>query len=372
VRYALSALLAAHGVAHLVGYVAPRKVTLLAGRVDVGEVGIRVVAVIWLLMAVAMMATAVGVAVQARWANAAVLPVVFVSLVLCLLELPAARIGLALNVVLVLWLVLHPTTGVGVMRWQQSNEDISGRLDASSHGPTGTFTFASINHLPPPVRRYFQRAIPEGHPLVAHASFIQEGQFRMGEGEDTWRPMHATQRFSVQEPGFVWDARIQAFPLVPVFVRDSYIKGEAGMVASMLGLYSVMNAPASSDLNAGALQRYLGEAMWFPTALLPSAGVTWETIDDRSARATLTDHGTSVSLEFHFNDADDVERVFTPARLREVKGAYVPTPWAVSCRDHAAVNGLRVPTYCEVSWQLETGQFTYWKGRVTPPTSSAP
>jgi hypothetical protein len=56
--------------------------------------------------------------------------------------------------------------------------------------------------------------------------------------------------------------------------------------------------------------------------------------------------------------------VFTPARLREVKGTYVPTPWTVACRDHAVLNGLRVPTYCEVSWQLETGQFTYWKGRL--------
>lgn len=363
-RYALSALLAVHGVAHLVGFVVPRKVTLLAGRVDVGEAGIRVVAVIWLLMAVAMMATAIGVAVQARWAGAVVLPVVIVSLVLCLLELPAARIGLAVNVVLVLWLVLHPTTGAGVMRWQQSNEDTRGRLDASNYGPTGTFTFASTDHLPPPARRYFRHVIPEGHPFVTNASFTQEGQFRMGEGEDTWRPMRATQRFSVQEPGFVWDARIQASPLLPVFVRDSYINGEAGMVASMLGLHTVLNAPASPDLNAGALQRYLGEAMWFPTALLPSAGVAWEAIDDRSARATLTDHNTSVSLDFHFNDADEVVRVFTLARPREVKGVFVPTPWAVTCRDYAVLNGLRVPTYCEVSWELETGHFTYWKGRV--------
>ncbi len=363
-RYALSALLAAHGVAHLVGYVMPRKVTLLAGRVDVGEVGIRVVAVIWLLMAVAMMAMAIGVAFQARWANAAVLPVVIVSLVLCLLELPAARIGLALNVVLVVWLALHPTTGVGVMRWQQSNEDTRGRLDASNHGPTGTFTFASISDLPAPVRRYFRHVIPCGHPLVTTASFTQDGQFRMGEGEDTWRPMRATQRFSVQEPGFVWDARIQAFPLVSVFVRDSYIRGEAGMVASMLGLYTVLDAPASAGLNAGALQRYLGEALWLPTALLPSSGVAWEAMDDRSARATLTDHGTSVSLEFHFNDVDEVERVFTPGRLREVKGAYVSTPWTVTCRDYAVLNGLRAPTYCEVSWELDDGPLTYWKARV--------
>ncbi len=118
-RYALPALLAVHGMAHLVGFVVPWrlvtapdmpfKTTLLAGRVDVGEAGIRAVGVFWLLMAVVMMATAIGVAVQARWASALVLPVVTGSLVLCLLDLPATRIGLALNALLVVLLLLHPT-----------------------------------------------------------------------------------------------------------------------------------------------------------------------------------------------------------------------------------------------------------------------
>jgi hypothetical protein len=342
----------------------PFRTTLLAGRVDVGEVGIRVVGVLWLLIAVVMVATAIGVAVQARWAGATLLPVVVVSLVACLVELPFARIGLALNVVLVLLLLLHPTVGAGVMRWQRSTKDTRERLGASSHGPAGTFTFASIQHLPAPVGRYFRHVLTDGQPLVTSVSFIQEGQFRMSRGEDSWRPMRATQRFSVQEPGFVWDARIEAYPLLPVFVRDSYVRGEAGMVASIIGLFTVMNAPASPELDAGAIQRYLGESLWFPTALLPASGVVWEAIDDRSARATLTDRATSVSLEFQFNDADEIERVFTPSRLREVNGQYVATPWLVTCRDYANLNDMRVPTYCEVSWQLDTGLFTYWKGRL--------
>ena len=186
----------------------------------------------------------------------------------------------------------------------------------------------------------------------------------MSQGENSWRPMRATQWFSLREPGFVWDARIEAYPLLPVLVRDSYVRGEAGMVASIIGLFTVMNAPASPELDAGALQRYLGESLWFPTALLPASGVVWEAIDDRSARATLTDRATSVSLEFHFNDADEIERVFTPSRLREVNGQYVATPWLVTCRDYTNLNDMRVPTYCEVSWQLDTGLFTYWKGRL--------
>jgi hypothetical protein len=245
---------------------------------------------------------------------------------------------------------------------QHSGDNASATLDASAHVATGTFTSASVEYLPAPVARYLRHVLTEGQPIAIGASFTQHGEFRMGESEDSWRRMRATETFSLRDPGFVWQARIDAYPLVPVMVRDSYEQGNASMRASVLGLFTVMNAPASRELNAGALQRYLGEAVWFPTALLPISGVTWTAIDDRSALATLTDHGTTVSLVFHFNDKDEVERVSTSARMREVKGQYIPTPWSVTCRDYAWHNGMRIPTYCEVSWELETGTFTYWKG----------
>jgi len=118
-----------------------------------------------------------------------------------------------------------------------------------------------------------------------------------------------------------------------------------------------------SGRNAGDLQRYLAEALWFPHAL-QRREVTWEAIDDHSARATLSDRGTVVSLVFEFAADHTVTRVWTPARAREVNGTFVPTPWEVSCRDWALRHGTLVPTYCEVSWRLDSGLFTYWKGRV--------
>ena len=373
-RYALSALLAAHGVAHLVGFAVPWrlltvpdmpfKTSLLAGRVNVGEAGIRVVGACWLLTAVAMVATALGFAIQARWAGFFVLPVMAVSLVLCVAELPQARIGLLLNGVLMPFIILHPALSPGLSSWRHAGNNVRAALDASARGAAGTFTFASVEHLPAPVVRYFKHVLTEGQPIATGVSLTQHGEFRMGESEESWRRMQATEQFSVREPGFVWDARIDAYPLMPVLVRDSYVRGEAGMRASVLGLFTVMNAPASRELNAGALQRYLGEAVWFPSALLPVSGVRWAPIDDRSSLATLTDRDTTVSLVFHFNEANEVERVSTSSRLREVKGRYVPTPWTVTCRDYAIHNGMRIPTYCEVSWTLETGPFTYWKGWI--------
>lgn len=65
------------------------------------------------------------------------------------------------------------------------------------------------------------------------------------------------------------------------------------------------------ELKAGALHRYLAEAVWYPTALLPGAGVQKSPIDDARAVATLTDGGNTVSLELRFNEAGEALVVHT-------------------------------------------------------------
>ena len=116
-RQALSALLIAHGVAHLVGFVVPWRLmaapempygtTILAGTVDIGDSGVRAVGVVWLVAAVAFVllgcALLAGVGVR-TWLFA----IVGVSLALCALGWPEARIGVAVNVVLLGVLLLMP------------------------------------------------------------------------------------------------------------------------------------------------------------------------------------------------------------------------------------------------------------------------
>lgn len=259
------------------------------------------------------------------------------------------------------FVLIHPTYGLGVRRWAGATDAARGRLAASSQPSADTSHSVGV---PLPVQRYLSRALPEGQRPVQHVRLTQSGQFRMSEAPDSWRPFAATQEFQVEKPGFVWDARIATAPLMPVLVRDSYIDGVGAMRASMLGLYTVMDAIPSPQLNEGALQRYLAEALWFPTALLPSHRLSWEAIDDHSARAVFRDEGTTVSLVFDFTNEGDVARVWTPLRSREVNGSYIPTPWEVTCRDWRVHLGMRIPTYCEVSWRLESGLFTYWKGTV--------
>jgi hypothetical protein len=79
----------------------------------------------------------------------------------------------------------------------------------------------------------------------------------------------------------------------------------------------------------------------------------------------VTDHRTTVSLEFRFNDDGDVTEIFAPDRYAEDNGRYVPKPWIVRCSEYATHAGMRIPMRCEVAWVEATGPEPYWRGRIT-------
>jgi hypothetical protein len=176
--------------------------------------------------------------------------------------------------------------------------------------------------------------------------------------------MTAAQVFSTQPPAFVWDARIGIAPGVHVRVRDAYLAGAGSMRGELLGLVPVVDAHDTPEMAAGALQRYLAEAVWFPTALLPSQGVRWSAIDGSTARATLADGQTTVSLDFRFDAAGEIAGCFTSARYRQVKGGYEQTPWAGRYAAYAERGGVRTPLEAEVEWILPAGRLPYWRAHI--------
>lgn len=225
--------------------------------------------------------------------------------------------------------------------------------------------FQDLDKLPEPVAKYFRLVLKEGQPHIRSANLTQVGEFRIGKAEDGWSQFEAKQYFSANPPGLIWDANIHMAPATAVRVRDAYTAGQGSMQAKILAIVPVVNDRGKSELDAGALQRYLAEAVWVPTALLPSDRLKWSEIDSYRALATLTDNQTTVSLEFHFNDLGEITGVFAPARYREVNGKYEPTPWAGYFYHYQERQGMRIPTEGYVEWQLGDRSFPYWKGKIT-------
>jgi hypothetical protein len=234
----------------------------------------------------------------------------------------------------------------------------------SRDGETKMISFKDFDTLPEPVAQYFRLVLKEGQSYIRSANLMQAGEFRVGKDDNSWSRFEAKQYFSVNPPGMVWDASIHMAPLLDVRVRDAYTSGQGSMQAKILALVSMVNEHSKPELNAGALQRYLAELVWLPTALLPSDRLKWSEIDSHKAIATLTDRQTTVSLEFHFNDLGEITGVFAPSRYRAVNGKYEPTPWAGYFYNYQERHGMRIPTEGYVEWQLGDRSFPYWKGKI--------
>lgn len=265
--------------------------------------------------------------------------------------------GLIAVIGVALWLGMH--------RWEAESARVVATLHAHERAAAGAVRESDLAGLPPPVVRYFRHVLRPGQSMISSATITWTGEFNMGRpGKDNWRPFTAVQAFVPGAPGFVWHARIAMMPGLPVLVRDSFVAGRGAMRGAVWGLIPVVTAEGTPTLASGALQRYLGEAAWLPTALLPRSGVSWTAIDDTRARAAISAGGTTVSLEFRFDDQGRNLSVFASDRFYD-DGTHPPVarPWQARNLAFGDVGGLQLATSSVAEWQLPEGTFAYWRGR---------
>jgi hypothetical protein len=248
---------------------------------------------------------------------------------------------------------------IGAGLWERRTAGIRAQMQtAAAARPVGGA------ELPEVVRRYLDRAAPGGRAPVTTVRLSQEGEFRMGETGENWVPFHSTQFVTTNPPAFDWDARIRMMPGVWVYVRDGYAAGRGELKAAVLGLINVAHAEGSKEIAEGQLIRYLAEAPWYPTVLLPGQGVEWAPLSDTSARAALRDGDVSATVDFHFGE-DGLIREVSSLRGREAGGAFIQTPWSGRFWEYERREGMLIPMNGEVEWRLASGPRPYWRGRIT-------
>jgi hypothetical protein len=254
----------------------------------------------------------------------------------------------------------------GSWRWAAESRALLQRLEASrTPASVSRYEAARLEGLPAPVQRYFRAVLKDGQPVIAAASVKHTGTFNMSETTEQWKPFTSAQRVITQRPGFDWDARIMMLPGVPVHVHDAYVAGAGLLRGAVLGLVPVVNMAGTPELAQGELMRFLAEAAWYPTALLPSQSLQWRAINDRSAQATLTDGKVAATMTFGFDEDGLIDTIRAEARGRVVGGRSSSAPWQCRLWSYALREGMRVPLEGEVAWMLPQGAKPYWRGKIT-------
>jgi uncharacterized protein DUF6544 len=253
----------------------------------------------------------------------------------------------------------------GTLRWNRATARAVDRIASSparkaESGASGAVSREELAALPAPVRRYFEFALAPGQQAILSARLRQDGVMR-ADGGAAWQRFTAIEHFSAGPKGFVWDARVEMLPLLPLLIRDGYVGGTGASEASLVGLFTVSKMGGTAEVTSSSLLRYLAELAWLPTALLPRAGVQWTPLDADHARATLTDATTTVTMDVEFGVRGEIVRV-SAMRYREVHGTPVLTPWTGRFDGYTRMDGMMIPTSAEVGWAPPEGAYSAWRG----------
>jgi Family of unknown function (DUF6544) len=102
--------------------------------------------------------------------------------------------------------------------------------------------------------------------------------------------------------------------------RDMHAEGEGRLLVDVASLWPVVDA-SGARMDQTAMMRYLNEMTWFPAAFL-AGNISFEAVDDSSARAILTD--------------------FVAQRYRTAD-ARSPETWSTPVTGYSEFEGLRLP-----------------------------
>ncbi len=165
------------------------------------------------------------------------------------------------------------------------------------------YSKADFEQVPEVAVEYLKRALPEVGVRTRVVRITETGRIKMAE-DSSWDDFSSRQMSGVDPPRLVWAAEADWAPLMPVMTLMAYT-GEKGFVRSYF--WGMVEGFANGGLviKAYLMQRWLGEAVWYPDALLPSARLRWERADTKVkgvkvARVILEDDGIKVSGQFFF------------------------------------------------------------------------
>lgn len=230
--------------------------------------------------------------------------------------------------------------------------------------PTSDVPSANVSHddvaaLPPTVRRYLTFMEVEGRPRIWSFRAHGSGVFRRSPS-DPWMRCEAWQYDSRLEIARIFHMRLRFRGIVPLYVRDLYLRGRGHMLGRVFDAFSVAD-DSSDKIAIGELVTFLNDAILFAPSMLLGTAV-WRDVDDSCFEVALADYGRTVTARVFVDERGAATDFYTDDRYGEDPdrpGVMVRTPWSTPVRGWARAEGRPVATGGKAVWHFPAGDFTY-------------
>lgn len=345
-----------HGLIHLLGFIKGFDLK------EVKELTLPIskpMGVVWLTASTLILTYGVLHLLKSDYAWLMGLVAVVVSQVLIILFWHDAKFGTIPN-----FLILAVSiVSFGHYNFQRIIQQETAQLLAKNVGKeTSILQENDLTDLPEPVKKWLLNSGALGKPFISYGKVTQVAEMQMSPAQEKWLSASAIQYTTIDNPAFIWSVDVKMNSLLSFQGRDKYDGGKGEMLIKLHSLFNVVHE-RGEKLDEGTLQRYLGEMVWFPSLAL-SPYITWEQIDEHTAKATMTFKGTSGSGTFYFNPDGDVTK-FSALRYKGNEPGAKRHEWEINITDYKVFEGIKVPAKMTSTWKLDDKDWTWLKMEVT-------
>lgn len=354
-RIALVILLGIHGLIHLFGFL---KAYGLAEFEALSQPISKPVGLVWLSVFLLFVLSIVLYLYSSDyWLISGIIAVVM-SQILIVMYWSDAKFGTIANILILVPLVV----GFANYRFKQRVAiERQMLLQHATDVPERPISKKDISSLPSCVQNWLERSGTLGKPMAQSVYLEQDLELKLKPEQNDWLKGTAEQYFTTNPPAFHWSISTSMNPFLPIVGRDKFENGNGAMLIKLLALIPVANAKDNANIDQATLQRYLAEIVWFPSAAI-SSYISWEEIDDNSARATMTYKGTTGSGLFHFDEEGDFV-MFECLRYKDASDKN-PSKWTVKAVKIEEQSGIRIPVECEASWDINGEDWKWLKLKI--------
>lgn len=350
-------LISVHGLIHLMGFV--RAFNFLEIKELTQQIS-KPLGIIWFFAFLLFLGALIQYVMRNEYWWLTAIIGILISQILIFSFWQYAKFGTILNIIILLVSIVALAEFVFDRSTNREIDELFSDITIKEHS---TISIEMISHLPLPVQKWITSSGLIGKEKIGSVRLQQKALMKMKPEQENWTKAYAEQYFTVDRPAFIWKVNMQMMPFLSISGRDKLLEGKGEMLIKFLSVFPVVNSGDNKKINSATIQRYLGEMVWFPSAAFCKY-VTWEIIDDCTAKASITHKGTTGSGVFYFDERGNLIK-FSALRFMGDEADSTLKEWIITVRENKIINGIKIPKKLEVTWRLEGGDWTWLKLELT-------
>ena len=217
-----------------------------------------------------------------------------------------------------------------------------------------------IKDLPLPLRKYLQICGYMNTPVPVNASIHwKECYFKMSP-DKKWGKVTTLQFNSIKPIARIAHMK---FSSMPISARDLYRDGYGEMKVKLFNLFRLAFENGKETAQSALITSF-AEFLMLPGYFLLD-NVQWETVNETTVRARLSDCDIEVSGLFYFNSEGLMNRFETEDRYYSYgKNTFGKVKYSAVVDTYKAQGELKIAEKVKAIWHLPEGDYEYFKGTI--------